>query len=182
MNGLAAAFRDPSVIAAIAGGKTRRIAISVIEWSNPGWQKIDLPWRVLDGPESAEAFAKDLETQSRLVYGGATAIGSAIDFAVRLLRLAPVEAARQVIDVSGDGKSNEGRDPASARDSAARSGIVVNGLAIVNEEAELASYYERSVIGGPGAFAIEVADYEGFADAIRRKLLRELGTPIASSR
>jgi hypothetical protein len=35
-------------------------------------------------------------------------------------------------------------------------------------------YYARHVIGGPGAFLIVAEDFSAFAQAVRRKLIREI--------
>ena len=89
---------------------------------------------------------------------------------------------RRVIDVSGDGRANEGDSPALPRALAMALGITVNGLPIQNEEPELAAYYRAWVVGGPDSFLITADDYADFAEAMRRKLFREiLGPPIAES-
>ena len=53
-------------------------------------------------------------------------------------------------------------------------GITVNGLAIINEEPDLDRYYASRVIGGPGAFVLRAADFAAFAEAMARKLVREI--------
>ncbi len=178
MNGLAAAFRDEAVVAAALGGSTGKTAVLLLEWSNANWQRVNIPWTLLASPADCAALATEMENAPRLIYGGGTAIGSAIDFALRQFRNAPA-AGRKVIDVSGDGRANLGRKPALARDAAVRAGVTVNGLAIVNEEADLVAHFEAEVIGGPGAFVIEAKDYDDFRRAIREKLLQELAAPIA---
>jgi hypothetical protein len=66
------------------------------------------------------------------------------------------------------------------RDLAVQAGIVVNGLAILNEEPDLLDHYVAEVIGGPGSFAMSCADYPDFADAIMRKLRRELAPGLVA--
>jgi len=45
------------------------------------------------------------------------------------------------------------------------------------------NYYRRNVVGGPGSFVMTADDYDAFGEAIRRKLLRELGPgPTAARR
>lgn len=95
--------------------------------------------------------------------------------ALAVLARCPAEATRHVMDVSGDGRHNQGRPPAPVRDLAVDAGISINGLAILNEEPDLLGHYAAEVIGGPGAFAMECNDTIDFADAILRKLRRELG-------
>ncbi|MFD2261332.1 DUF1194 domain-containing protein [Lacibacterium aquatile] len=179
MQGLAEAFRDPTVQAGALAGPKRKIAVALMEWSNPGWQRVNIPWRVLTSPDDLEQLAKDIENAPRLVDGGGTALGNAMEAAARLFRGNAPTATRRVIDVSGDGRSNMGRSVTGARDAITMLNVTINGLAIQNEEADLGSYFEESVIGGSGAFMIDAKDYEDFRRAIRAKLLRELEIPVA---
>jgi hypothetical protein len=181
MEGIAHAFRDPTLIAAIEGGTHHAIAVTLIEWSNAAWQRENIGWTVIRDAASAQAFADQVATAPRLIYGGATSISGALQFALRQLPAAP-PAERAVIDLSGDGASNQGAPVADARQAALAAGITINGLAIVNEEPDLETYYRTEVIGGPGAFAIAAKDYEDFAQAILRKLLREIeAVPVAQA-
>ena len=117
-----------------------------------------------------------------------TAIGSAIDYSVRLLDNAPARSARRVIDVSGDGTSNAGRNLHAARDEALAKGITINGLAILSEvplptnpththpPGGLLAYFENNVIGGPGAFALAAEGFEAFGASIASKLVKEIAS------
>ena len=92
-----------------------------------------------------------------------------------------------MIDVSGDGTNNSGIDVTVARDGAIAKGVTINGLVILSEEplptnpththppGGLKAYYERSVIGGPGAFVLEAESFESFG-ALRAFLTRKLVT------
>ena len=95
-------------------------------------------------------------------------------FALQALDGNDFSGIRRKIDVSGDGRANEGFKPERVRDFAVRSGVTVNGLAIINDEPYLEQYYRTHVIGGPAAFVLVADDYEDFVQAIRLKLLREL--------
>ena len=172
MGGLAAAFRDPAVAAAAAGGARGAAAVSVLLWSVT--QEVAVPWMIVADADGAAALAEAVDAAPRLVPPGATALGEAMRAALGLLAAFPGEAARLVIDVSGDGAGNAGIPSAAVRDAAVRAGVVVNGLAVVNEEPDLPAHYATEVIGGPGAFVTACADYADFAEAIRRKLVREL--------
>ncbi|MBI3710576.1 MAG: DUF1194 domain-containing protein [Proteobacteria bacterium] len=176
LEGYAAAFRHPELLKAIQSGPNKAIAVAMFEWSGPKQQQVNFDWRVLADAAGLEAFARELSTAPRLVIGGETAIGAAIDFGVDLFEHSGVAGGRRVIDVSGDGASNRGRPVTQARDEAVFLGITLNGLAILNEEAGLDDYYRVAVIGGTGAFVIAARDYTDFADAILRKLLREITT------
>jgi hypothetical protein len=173
--GLAVAFADPEVQAAIGKGAHGAIAVAVMEWSDPGRQEVDVPWIVVT-PANVGALATRFGDLPRLVDGGGTALGAGIAAAAALFENAP-PAARRVIDVSGDGRTSAGPVSAPARDAAVAQGIVVNGLAIINEEPDLVEFYRDNVIGGPGAFVIRAKDYEDFTEAVRAKLLREIEAP-----
>jgi hypothetical protein len=110
----------------------------------------------------------------RQLFSGGTSISGVIDYAVPLLRESQFQGTRRVIDISGDGSNNRGRPAASARDDAVRAGIIINGLPILALEPDLERYFADHVIGGPGAFVIAAESYETFADAILKKLIREM--------
>ena len=97
-----------------------------------------------------------------------------------LLARCPAPASRLVMDVSGDGRHNQGRAPGPVRDIGVAAGVTINGLAVLNEEPDLLEHYLEEVVGGPGSFAMDCPDYAAFAEAIRRKLLREIGGLLLS--
>ncbi|WP_424135868.1 DUF1194 domain-containing protein [Roseomonas chloroacetimidivorans] len=174
MGGLAAAFRDPAVAEAARGGPRGAAAVAAILWSGPGAQDVAVPWMVLADADGATALADALDAAPRSVTAGATALGEGLAAALRLLAGFPGDAARQVVDVSGDGAGNAGMPSGPVRDAAIGAGVTINALAVVNEEPDLPAHYAAQVIGGPGAFVMQCADYADFAEAIRRKLVREL--------
>lgn len=176
LEGYAAAFRHPDLLRAIRSGREKAVAVILFEWSGPTQQVVNLPWRVLRDEADLAAMADELAIAPRLVVGGETAIGAAIDFAVQLFEAAGAAGGRRVIDISGDGASNRGRNVAAARDDAVFLGITVNGVAILNEDPALDAYYQSFVIGGPGAFALAARDYEDFREVIVKKLVREITT------
>ena len=171
--GYEAAFRSPEVLQSITSGPKKAIAVTMVEWSGANHQKQVVDWTIISDQASAEAFASAMAEAPR-VYSDWTSISAALDFAVPLFRDADVEAGRKVIDVSGDGVNNQGRNVSDARDEIVARGIIINGLPILTEYDELDQYYHDRVIGGAGAF-IEVAkDYSSFAHAVQAKLVREI--------
>jgi hypothetical protein len=180
LGGYAAAFRDPDIAAACIAGPRGAVAVAVLLWSGTGAQEVAVPWSRLDGAEAAAALAGAIESAPRLVPPGATALGEGMAAGLALLGAAPGEASRLVLDVSGDGRHNQGRPPGPIRDLAAGAGITVNALAVLNEEPDLLDHYVTEVIGGPGAFALHCPDYQAFAEAIREKLRREIGGLLLS--
>jgi hypothetical protein len=172
--GYAAAFRNPRLLRAIQGGAVGAIAVTMTQWTGPALQISALPWtRIFDGA-SAQKFADTIAATPRQLFSGGTSISGAIDHAAGLLEKSPFLAPRRVIDISGDGANNRGRPAAPARDEAVAAGISINGLPILGLEPALDEYYRDNVIGGPGAFVIAAQNYEDFADAILRKLIREI--------
>ncbi len=181
MEGLAAAFRDGEVHAAITSGPKHSVAVALLEWSDPNWQRVGVPWRILRSAGDALKLADEIETTPRLIDGGGTALGNALSVAVRMIQTAPIKAERKIIDISGDGAKNLGRALAPVRATALKAGITLNGLAIVNEEPDLEDYYRTALIGGPDSFVLRAASYEDFTQAIRQKLIRELSVPVAKA-
>lgn len=182
MEGIAAAFEDSSVLAALASTGELGIAVSLLQWSSAGAQVKAIPWTRIASDAEAVAFAAQVRATGRVVPGGATALGNAMEAATAWTLDNAFQGERKVIDVSGDGRSNEGGSPAFARAAANRAGITINGLAILNEEPGLARYYIAGVVGGPGAFLLTADDFEDFAVAMRRKLYFEIvGPPVVEA-
>jgi hypothetical protein len=179
--GIARAFRDPEVIEAIEGAAPNGIAVCVIQWSGRRQHLVTIDWTRIADAASARALSARIDAMSRVLIGE-TAIADALRFAHEQLASSPFRAARQIIDVSGDGMTNAGGDPDPLRDAAALAGITINGLAILNESPSLDRYYAEHVIGGPDAFVMAAKDYDDFAHAVRLKLLREIrGAPLADA-
>ena len=179
--GYAQAIVSKDFLAALRAGSGGKVAVTYFEWSMSGDEKIIIPWRVIDGPESADAVAAEI-MKTPVRRGSSTSISGAINFAVQLFEENPYRGLRRVIDISGDGPNNDGVPVTGARDAALAKGIVINGLPIMVKEPSLATtdianldlYYEDCVIGGPGAFIITIRDREKFQEAIRTKLVLEV--------
>ncbi len=177
---MGAALRDPEVVAGLIGGPARGSLGCLLLWSGVGAQEVLVEWTRIGTEAEAHGFADQVENVPRVVRPGETAIGEALLAALTLLAHLPAPARRHVVDVIGDGRSNAGIAPGPVRDRMAAAAITINGLCVLHEEPDLVQHYTRDVIGGPGAFALPCPDYPAFADAMRRKLLRELGDrPIA---
>lgn len=175
-NGYVAALAHPDVVAAIRGGVIGRIAVTYVEWAGPGLHSVTVPWRLVDGAESARAFAAELAAQPIAQIRG-TSISAGLGFASGLFDGNGVEGTRRVIDVSGDGPNNMGPPVETVRDAVLALGIVVNGLPVIirpSPGVALDQYYRDCVIGGPGAFVLPVDHPEQMAEAIRRKLILEI--------
>ena len=189
MRGIASAFRDPAVQAAIQAAGDLGIAVAMVQWSDNRKQTLAIHWKMVRDPVSAEAFANEIDGTPRYLIGGGTAIGGAVNFAAHQLRINRYNGRRMVIDVSGDGRTNQGSNPARARDDAVAQGITINGLAILCRQADCGGRpvtysvevaFERDIIGGPGSFVVTADGRDSFAEAVRQKLVLEIASPAPS--
>lgn len=181
LNGLADALSDPEVVQAIeaVGG----IWVTSFEWSGRHQQLLQLRWSNLFDAASAASAAEILRRSPRGYTEFPTALGYALGHAATLMQKAPVPCVRKVIDVAGDGINNEGFGPESAYRAFDFQDITVNGLVISGDDETPVRYYRSQVIKGPGAFVEVAANYDDYAEAMKRKLLREIfGSGYASLR
>jgi hypothetical protein len=179
--GYAQAIISKEFLQALKNGPNSKVALTYFEWSASSDQKIIIPWRVIDGPESADAVANEI-MNTPVRRGSRTSISGAINFALPLFEENPYRGLRRVIDISGDGPNNNGAPVTGARDAALEKGITINGLPIMVKEPSYSTmdidnldlYYEDCVIGGPGSFVVTIKDRDKFKEAIRTKLILEV--------
>jgi hypothetical protein len=173
-SGCAAGLRDEAVVAGLLGGPTGASLCALLIWSGRGAQEVMVEWTRLAAPEAVRGFAEEVENVPRTVRAGATAVGEALQACEALILSAPAGAGRVVIDMVGDGKSNQGILPHVVRDRLVSVGVTINGLCVLHEEPDLLAHYQAEVIGGPGAFAMACQDFAEFEAAMRQKLRREI--------
>ena len=185
--GYAAALSDPRVLQAIAAGPDgaahrhrlrrmgrRRFAEAL--------DRLDLG----QGRQRHRLFVNRLLEAPRS-FADRTAIGAGIDFARAQFARSPYASDRRVIDVSGDGTNNSGRDVRAASDDAVGNEVTtINGLVILtdtptpynpehtNPPGGLGNYYRENVIGGTNAFVMVAENFESFGKSIVAKLIREI--------
>jgi hypothetical protein len=176
MEGVGRAFRRKEIQDAIAKGNNGRIAVAAIQWSDEANQMVVVPWRIIATSDDADALGDILSEMPRRLAEGGTSISTALQFAATLLRKAP-PSDRLVIDMSSDGRNNVGVAVPLVRDRIVAQGITINALTILNEWPTLDKYFENNVVGGQAHFVIPANDYEAYAEAIYRKLLREITGP-----
>jgi hypothetical protein len=176
--GIAAAFENPDLAKAIAGGPNGAVSVSLMEFSDPDRQFPVIEWTRIASADDAKQLAARIRHVGRS-SDGLTGIADALLAAEELFDESPYPAARRVVDVSGDGMNNVGTEMTKARDHLVASGITINGLPILTEEPWLATYYNEYVIGGPNAFVITAEGLESFAAAMKRKLVQELNVSEA---
>ena len=179
--GYAQAIVSKEFLQALKALPNGKISVTYFEWAASNDQKIIIPWRVIDGPETADAVAEEI-LKTPIRRASRTSISGAIYFAMPLFDENPYRGLRRVIDISGDGPNNNGSPVTIARDIALSKGITINGLPIMVKEPSYSTmdienldfYYEDCVIGGPGAFVVSIKDRDKFKEAIRTKLLLEV--------
>jgi hypothetical protein len=179
--GYAQAIVSKEFLQALKTGPNGKISVTYFEWAASSDQKIIIPWRVIDGPETADAVANEI-IKTPIRRASRTSISGAINFAMPLFDENPFRGLRRVIDVSGDGPNNNGGPVTLARDMAIEKGVTINGLPIMVKEPSYSTmdidnldyYYEDCVIGGPGSFVVTIKDRDKFKEAIRTKLVLEV--------
>jgi len=175
MQGLAAGLRDGAVSEALVADAA---ALTVLHWTGSSRQDVVVPWTRITGFGALEDFARRVETAPRRWRNFSTAIGEALVFSAARFDAVP-DCARRVIDISGDGSSNEGIEPGTARPELTRRGITVNALVIEGAEPMMTEYFWEHVITGPGAFVITANGYDDYPARMRRKLLREVAKQVS---
>lgn len=184
-DGYAAAIANARVVKAMTSGPVGRIALCFLEWSGEHAQRVIVDWASIGDARDAESFASRVREAPRPFFDR-TSISGGIDFAMGQLARSPFLAARRIIDVSGDGTNNSGRDVGAARDDAVARGVTINGLVILSDEplsfnpqhthppGGLTNYYQQHVVGGPGAFVVAAENFDSFGKSIVAKLIMEI--------
>jgi hypothetical protein len=182
------ALTNDRVIDAILSGEHRRIAVCYTEWAGTHYQVAVIDWSMIDGAAAARSFAEKLAEAPRTSQSW-TAVGAALAFAGQRFDNSGYSSRRHVIDISGDGRTNDGPPAELVRDKLVTQGIVINGLPVMMNRTNfgrppdtgLDKYYEENVIGGPGSFMISAVNFEDFGRAVRTKLIREISSRDASA-
>lgn len=181
--GYVEALTNDRVIDAILSGEHRRIALCYTEWAGTHYQAVVIDWSVIDSAAGARRFAEKLAEAPRASQSW-TAIGAALVHAGQRFEASGFTSKRRVIDVSGDGRTNDGPPAEIVRDKLVAMGIVINGLPVMMNRTNfgrppdltLDKYYEENVIGGPGSFMIVADNFDHFGRAVRTKLVREISS------
>ncbi|MEQ1671110.1 MAG: DUF1194 domain-containing protein [Hyphomicrobium sp.] len=201
MDGIASAFEDPGVIAAITGGTQAQILITLVTWSDTA--ETALPWTLIRSQSDALSVAAVIRALPSRT-GEFTCMARMLRAlqSGALLQI-PMKANRVVIDVSGDGIDNCDDTPATGieRDQIVAEGGTINGLPIIlagendqivgsgayrkpgydinslspdKDTTTLDTWYRTHVIGGRGAFIMPAKGYEDFGRAFRQKFVTEV--------
>lgn len=177
------ALTNDRIIDAILSGEHKRIALCYTEWAGTHYQVVVIDWTVIDSPSAARRFAEKLSEAPRESQSW-TAVGAALAHAAQRFEGSGFASKRRVIDISGDGRTNDGPPAEMVRDRLVGQGIVVNGLPVMMNRSNfgrppdllLDKYYEENVIGGSGSFMIVADNFDHFGRAVRTKLVREISS------
>lgn len=175
MQGLAAAMRDGIVREALVESEAM---VTLIQWTGSSRQRQTIPWTQMLSDTDVAGLADRIAENRRVWRNYSTAIGEALQISERVLTDVP-QCRRKVIDVSGDGISNEGIEPSLRHPALKSMGVVVNALAIETGEEDLTGWFYENLIMGPGAFVITANGFEDYPEQIRRKLIREITRPLS---
>ena len=181
--GLARALLDDEVVAALLGSGNDQLELAVFEWSGQFDQTLLVDWTVVDSRQNLRRIATTLRESRQGMRSGRTGLGAAMLYARDIL-LSRGHCINLTLDISGDGANNNGILPELVRNQLDEAGIVVNALVIGTDKpnvafgeihvGQLARYFQERVIVGPASFVETIIGFEGYAEAMKRKLLREL--------
>ena len=142
MEGLASGLTDPTIGEALVQSEAR---ILLVQWTGASRQEVSIGWTKIGSFEDLEVLATNIRDTPRAWRNFSTAIGEALRFTGQ--RFSEVsECERLVIDLSGDGVSNEGADPREIQIDMRSLGITVNALVIEGEDKDLTGYFWENVI------------------------------------
>ena len=138
-HGTANAFSHPEIIEIIAW-MNEGMMVSVTQWSGVGNQKVSVPWRHVKTQKSLKQFSDDIRRMKRAFRYAFTAPAEGLTHAFSLFDKNPRPCRRRVIDLSGDGRANQGGDTGITADLIARSGVTINGLVIRGDNPDPLSF------------------------------------------
>ena len=185
LEGVARALETAEVQAVALAMPQAPLRLAVYEWGGEAQQRMLVDWVTLQSGDDLAQVAATLRAVESRYDDPDTAIGSAILWGAAMLKAQ--DCWQKTLDVSGDGPSNTGPHPGHLAEGALH-GLTVNGLVVgpqaranttkdLSQVTTLLTYYKRHVIRGPGAFVEIAQDYEDFAQAMRRKLQKEMAAP-----
>lgn len=191
LDGLATALTDPRVADALLSPGAAPVRLAVYEWSGAGYQRLLLDWTEVTDRAALSAIAARLAATARHPAPPETGLGAAMRYGAGLLA-GQTGCWRRTLDISGDGRHNQGPHPRAVQAMLANSGLTVNALVIgadalrdtapgATGRGALTSYFQAWVLLGPGAFVQTAPGFEAYGGAMARKLLRELELPALSA-
>jgi len=181
VQGYVDAFKSAAIHSAIAdvvASTGKGIAVTYVSWSGATQQSQDVGWTEITNAAQSIAFGDAIAAAvlpsagGTRPFSGSTAIGEALSFTSGLFGANGFEGDRLVIDVSGDGATNDGITSAAGRAIALGAVDRINGL-VVNDPGGVLAHYNSDVIGG-GGFALNAPTFGDFASAVETKIRAEI--------
>ncbi|MEP3919470.1 DUF1194 domain-containing protein [Ascidiaceihabitans sp.] len=190
LDGVAAALNASTVQAALLDTPGSHVSLLIYEWSGPADQALILPWTPIMSVTDLEDITEILQQTARRATSPGTALGDAMILGARHLSMQP-ECWTHTLDISGDGKSNLGARPRDVKPVLLDDDITINALVIGadapqsgdNRQADIAglsAYFHAEVVLGPDSFVETALGFDEYAQAMQRKLERELQTLMMS--
>src|SRR4029077_15719234 len=142
-DGYVSATADPRVIRAMPSGPTGRIALCFFEWASANEQNVIVDWVTISGENDARDVAQSIARAPR-AFAGRTSISAAIDCGLEQLARSSHQASRHVINISGDGTNNSGREETRARDEAVAKGVTRSDHLERNSAADQSLAYQST--------------------------------------
>lgn len=176
MQGLAEGLRDGVVTEALVKGQS---SVALMQWTGATRQVQTVAWTRITAPQDVEVLADRIARLPRVWTEFSTAIGQAMTFGAGVFDRAPA-CRRRVMDISSDGRNNEGTEPAEVRAVMDSLAIIVNALVIRGDDDGLTDYFAQNVMTGPNAFVVTAEDYGEYPERMRRKLRRETERPVSA--
>jgi hypothetical protein len=189
--GTARGLASQTFTEAVLSGRHGRVGVAVFAWSSQGCPLL-MDWNVIGTMDDAARIADKLEAMPLIDFSRAVArrhqdqpvgedrltdLTKAIDCGRKLLTDAPFRAGRSVLNILGEGVDNFGEYSDAAREQAVAAGITVNGV-IINGNPDVVGHYRDHVIGGHGAFVMDIADPATVVDAMVRKFLLDIASAV----
>lgn len=183
------AFLNKRLQDAILTGPIHKIAIIYFEFSDQSQQQVVVPWMSISNANEIKAFSTKLKNSRLGFLRGDTSISVAMKFAQNTLLDNNYLSCRTVLDITGNGRNNNGPNVKNVSDSLVSENITINALSINAKvtdqkgpynylfsryDGPIDKYYENQVIGGPRSFVLSIDEKEDYVDAILRKLIMEI--------
>jgi hypothetical protein len=176
----ARALMEPCVVGRLIGTASARTAIGVVLWSANLQQDIAVHWAVIRSIEDIGTVVARLRNTANHL-DSYTGTAAAVRFAMEQLKAAYIPAtSRKIINMTANGRDNQGGDPGKAARKAEELGITINAVVMRGYDGtvdDMYDYYLQNVVTKDGlVFKVESEDkaLEALAIANASKFCAEI--------